>query len=133
VGDTVEYDSANPDSLFLRRLATEDRPGSELRLVTSRTGYIGEELDVLTPISSGTGLCGGFTACGAFTAPAYVSVASTQLYAGEETTGRLFGGRQYRIAIGKAVETVVGVDGCSRNEREPGMEINAVMRIEEVE
>ncbi len=130
-GDTVQFDTANPDALFVHRLAADGRPATELRLVTSRTGYMGDDvpLPVLTPRAE----CGGFSACGAFTGPLSVVMAAEELPLGGDTAGYVADGRRYRVSIGKAVETVVGVDGCSRNEREPGMEINAVMLIEEAE
>ena len=55
------------------------------------------------------------------------------LRAGEEGTGLLASGASYRMVVGVATETVVGVEGCSSSEREPGMKLNAVMLIEEVE
>jgi hypothetical protein len=37
------------------------------------------------------------------------------------------------VDIGAASETIVGVNGCDARERDPGMRVNAVVLIEEVE
>jgi len=134
LGDEVRFDVASQGNLFLTRLASEGRPKSELRLVTFQGGELGLGDSLVTLEPTRSEVCfGATTECGAYTAPAQVFVDGRPMHTGQEQTGRLADGRRYRLALGPAWETVVGIDGCETSERQPGMEINAVMLIEEVE
>jgi hypothetical protein len=138
VGDAVRFDHAEPAFLSLTRLAAEGRPASSLHVVTTSGQFQVADLSLSFEVVSRPSCVGAPTTCGAFVAPAMVEgrtidLSGLVLFAGADAEGALADGRRYHVDIGAASETIVGVNGCDARERDPGMRVNAVVLIEEVE
>lgn len=126
-GDEVRFDRADRSGISLTRLADGARGETQvevLNLAADDPSYVLGYGFSLVPAASCPGAA---TACGAYAADMQVSFDGELLYAGDEMAGRLSGGRGYRLAIGAARETVVGVEACLPAEQQPGFLINAVV------
>jgi len=134
VGDEVRFDQADSSGFQLTRLADGLRPETRVELVNaSADSFSALDDGLLLGAQSAEGCSGAPTECGAYGVDMQVSVGGEALYAGEEIVGLLPDLRRYRVGIGAARQTIVGIDSCPPAEQRPSVQINAVVFVEEGE